>query len=287
MDTLHANNEKIGQLNHELEDLHKKLVEADKFASIGRLTAGILHEIKNPLNFVNNFAKISHELLDELKEHIHNSQDKFDKDTREDMDDVVKMLGENMTKILENGERAQRITATMLAQTRERKETVFEPTDVNQLVDEFAKLAYHGVRGTDKEFNIKIKTDYDKRIGNVNIGKQEMSRVIINIVNNACYALNEKKKKLGNEFSPGLFLQTKKYDNEIEILIHDNGIGIPQKVIDKLFTPFFTTKPKGQGTGLGLSLSREIIKDIHKGSIDIRTKEGEYTEFIIKIPCSL
>lgn len=287
MDTLHTNNEKNGQSNNELEDLQKKLIEADRFASIGKLTAGILHEIKNPLNFVNNFAKISRELLDEIKEHVKNSREKFDKDTRDDMEDVISMLEENLAKILENGERAQRITTTMLAQAREKKETVFEPTDVNLLVDEFAKLAYHGVRGTDKEFNIKIETDYDKRIGSINLGKQEMSRVIINIVNNACYALNEKKKKLGSEFSPNLFLQTKKHDNDIEILVHDNGTGIPQKVVDKLFTPFFTTKPKGQGTGLGLSLSREIINDIHKGSIDIRSKEGEFTEFIIKIPCNL
>ena len=197
------------------------------------------------------------------------------------------MLGNNLAKILENGERAQRIIFSMLAQMHNKQEVVFVPADINKLVDEFAKLAYQGMRGNDSGFNLSFKTDYDPSITSVNLEFQEMSRVIINLVDNACYALNEKKKRLKDHFSPELLLATKKLDDFIEIRIRDNGCGMPQGVIDKLFNPFFTTKPKGQGTGLGLSLSYDIITNIHKGKIEIISKEDEYTEFRILIPTHL
>ncbi|MBT3384895.1 MAG: two-component sensor histidine kinase [Prolixibacteraceae bacterium] len=271
----------------ELKDLQQRFIESDKLASVGRLTAGILHEIKNPLNFVNNFTKLSLELLAELKELMEDINETKDKDIITDIEDVSSMLESNLKRILENGERAQRIIFTMLDQVHEKQETVFEPTDINKLVDEFAKLAYHGVRGTNKEFNMTFKTDYDPAIDKVNVGVQEISRVIINIVNNACYALNEKKSTMKNSFSPEISLKTKKHKDFVEIIIRDNGTGMPKSVIDKIFKPFFTTKPKGQGTGLGLSLSYEIITKIHNGKIRISSVKNEFTEFALDIPTSL
>lgn len=274
-------------LSAELEDLKEKFIESDKLAFIGKLTAGIMHEIKNPLNFIINFAKLSQELVDELHELMDGASNKFDKDTAADLEDTRSMLAANLKKILENGERAQRIVFSMLAQMHDTKEIVFELTNLNKLVDEFAKLAYQGIRGNDKEFNVTFKTDYDPTVGSVNLEFQGLSRVIINLVNNACYALAEKKKKMQDSFSPEILLATKKLDNFIEIRIRDNGSGISQSVIDKLFKPFFTTKPKGQGTGLGLPLSYDIITNIHKGKIEISSKENEFTEFRILISTNL
>lgn len=291
MNTKYKNQQEIEKQNEvllkELEDLKQKFVESEKLAFIGKLSAGILHEIKNPLNFINNFARLSQDLMAESKEIIENTELKLDEETLADYLDVVSMLEANLTKILENGERAQRIVFSMLAQSHSNKETIFESADVNQLVDEFAKLAYQGVRGNDNEFNVTIKTDFDPAVGSINLGYQEISRVIINIVNNACYALNEKKKELKDAYSPEIRLTTLKVENTVEIYIRDNGPGIPQVTIDKLFTPFFTTKPKGQGTGLGLSLSHDIITLTHKGDIVISSKENEFTEFKITIPTNL
>jgi signal transduction histidine kinase len=279
--------EQIALLSAELEDLKEKFIVSDKLAFIGKLTAGIMHEIKNPLNFIINFAKLSQELVGELQELMDGAVDKLDKETVADLEDTRSMLTANLNKILENGERAQRIVFSMLAQMNDKQEIVFERTDLNKLVDEFAKLAYQGMRGNNKEFNVTFKTDYDPTIGTINLESQELSRVIINLVNNACYALDEKKKKLQDNFSPEILLATKKLDNFVEIRIIDNGSGIPQSVIDKLFTPFFTTKPKGQGTGLGLSLSYDIITNIHKGKIELSSKENEFTEFKILISSNL
>ncbi|MCF8369980.1 MAG: two-component sensor histidine kinase [Bacteroidales bacterium] len=279
--------EQLALLTAELDDIKLKFVESDKLAFIGRLTAGILHEIKNPLNFINNFSKLSQELLGEMKEMIEGARDKLDQDTLADLVETNTMLVSNLGKILENGERAQKIVFSMLSQMREKQDVVFEKTDVNKLLDEFAKLAYQGMRGVDKEFNLTFKTDYDPSIGSINLGLQEISRVIINLVNNACYALNEKKKNLHDTFSPELLLVTKQLNGFVEMRIRDNGSGIPPSVINKLFTPFFTTKPKGQGTGLGLSLSYDIITDAHKGKIEVTSKENEYTEFRILIPTNL
>lgn len=291
METKHVSptnaQEQIRQLSSEIESLKQKVVESDKLAFIGALSAGIMHEIKNPLNFVNNFARLSFDLIDELKESVYELTDKPDKDSIEDINELTQLLDANLKKILENGERAQRIVFSMLSQTHDSQQAVFQPVDVNQLVDEFAKLGYQGVRGNDKDFNVSIKTNYDPDLGKVNIGIQEISRVIINIVNNACYALNEKKKELKGAFSPEIILSTKRKTDTFEISIRDNGTGIPQSVIDKLYEPFFTTKPKGQGTGLGLSLSYDIITNVHKGKIDISSEKNKYTEFTIEIPLAI
>ena len=284
---LAASDDQLLLLSAELQEIKEKFVQSDKLAFIGRLTTGIMHEIKNPLNFINNFTKLSQELLGELNEIIDGMGDKLDADTQADLDEVRSMLDANLVKILENGERAQRIIFSMLAQMHNKQEVVFTPVDVNKLIDEFAKLAYQGMRGNDSEFNLTFKTDYDPSITPVNLEFQEMSRVIINLVDNSCYALNEKRKKMKDGFSPEILLATKKLDELIEIRIRDNGCGMPQDVIEKLFQPFFTTKPKGQGTGLGLSLSSDIITNIHKGKIEILSKEDEFTEFRILIPSNL
>ena len=279
--------EQLLLLSTELEEIKEKFIQSDKLAFIGKLTTGIIHEIKNPLNFVTNFSKLSQELTEELREIIDGAKEKLDGDAKADFDDVLSMLEGNLTKIRENGERAQRIISSMLAQMHNKQDIVFAPVELNKLLEEFSKLAYQGIRGNDSEFNLTFKTDYDPSIGLVNLEFQEMSRVIINLVDNACFALNDKKKKLLGDFSPEILLATKKLDGFIEIRIRDNGSGIPQAVIDKLFKPFFTTKPKGQGTGLGLSLSYEIITEVHKGKIEISSKEGEYTEFRMLIPSNL
>ena len=279
--------EQLALLSAELDDIKQRFIQSDKLAFIGKLTAGIMHEIKNPLNFIINFTKLSQELVGELNELMDGAVDKLDKETVADLEDTRSMLTANLNKILENSERAQRIVFSMLAQIHDKKESVYEQTDLNKLVDEFAKLAYQGIRGNNKDFNVTFKTDYDPTIGTINLESQELSRVIINLVNNACYALDEKKKKMQDSFSPEILLATKKLDNFIEIRIRDNGSGIPQSIIEKLFTPFFTTKPKGQGTGLGLSLSYDIITNIHKGKIEISSKENEFTEFKILISSNL
>jgi len=279
--------EQLLLLSTELEEIKQKIIQSDKLAFIGKLTTGILHEIKNPLNFINNFTKLSQELLEELNVIVDGVSNKLDGNSLANLNEIRSMLKSNLNKVLENGERAQRIIFSMLAQMHDRQEIVFELTDINKLVDEFAKLAYQGLRGNDREFNLTFKTDYDLSICPVNLDFQEMSRVIINLVDNACYALNEKKKKMQHLFSPEILLSTKKLDNFVEIKIRDNGMGIPQTVMDHIFDPFFTTKPKGQGTGIGLSLSYDIVTNVHQGKIEILSKENEYTEFRIVIPLNL
>ena len=279
--------QQVVSLTDELEGLRQEFVQNEKLILIGKLSAGILHEIKNPLNFINNFARMSIELAAELSETINGLEDKMDSDSLADFTDTHKMLLASLNKILENAGRTQRIISSMLAQMHDNKEEVFEPVDINKLVDEFAKLAYQGMRGNDKDFNLKFKTDYDPSIGLVNLEFQEMSRVIINLIDNACYALNEKKKGNQGDFSPEIEITTKKINDLIEIRIRDNGTGMPQNIIDNVFKPFYSTKPKGQGTGLGLSLTHTIITNIHKGRIEISSKENEYTEFKILLPSNL
>ncbi len=282
-----ATEEQLLLLSTELEEIKEKFIQSDKLAFIGKLTTGIMHEIKNPLNFINNFTRLSKELIGELNDIIDGISDNLDEDTKADLDDVRSMLEANLTKILENGERAQRIIISMLAQMHSEQVVVFAPVEINKLIEEFGKIAYQGMRGNDSEFNLTFKTDYDPSITLVNMEFQQMSRVIINLVDNACYALNEKRKKMIGNFSPEILLATKKLDEYIEIRIRDNGSGMPQSVIDQHFKPFFTTKPKGQGTGLGLSLSYDIITNVHKGKMEILSQQGEYTEFRILIPSNL
>jgi signal transduction histidine kinase len=244
-------------------------------ASLGELTAGIAHEIQNPLNFVNNFSEVSNELLDEMMEEVA-------KGNYEEVKAIVNDVKQNLEKINHHGKRADGIVKGMLQHSRSSSATK-EPTDINKLADEYLRLAYHGLRAKDKSFNAILETAYDETIGNINIIPQDIGRVILNLITNAFYVVAEKKKLIGQGYEPTVSIITKKSNDKVEICVKDNGNGIPQKILDKIFQPFFTTKPTGQGTGLGLSLSYDIVK-AHGGEVKINTKEGEGAEFIILLP---
>jgi two-component system, NtrC family, sensor kinase len=274
----------LAELQAEVERLRNRLMEQENLANIGTNAAGIMHEIKNPLNFVINFSKLSLGLVDELDDLIEQIKNTLDTNSRDDLADISDTLRANIAKINENGQRAMRTMTTMLAQARGEKPAAFEKTDINQMVDESVKLAYQGVRALDSEFNVSLKTAYDATLGSVAIDAQDMSRVIINIVNNACYAVNEKKKRLNSEYTPQIAVTTQKQDGELKIIIRDNGPGMPREVMEKIFNPFFTTKPHGEGTGLGLSMSYDIITRVHGGRLDVSAEDGSFTEFAIAIP---
>jgi signal transduction histidine kinase/ligand-binding sensor domain-containing protein len=266
-----------------LKETQDQLIQSEKLASLGELTAGIAHEIQNPLNFVNNFSSLSMGLADELHEFLENIKDKIDEDRYADADEVIGMIRGNVKKINEHGKRAESIVKGMLQHSRG-KTGEYELIDINNMVSEYVNLAYHGMRAKDKSFNTAIRTQLDPEVGKASIVPQDLSRVVLNIVNNSCYALDEKTKKGIPGFAPEVVVSTKKIKDRIEIRIRDNGTGIPQHVIDKIFNPFFTTKPTGKGTGLGLSMSYDIVTKMHKGKLEVNSKEGEFTEFIITIP---
>jgi signal transduction histidine kinase len=266
-----------------LKETQKQLIQSEKLASLGQLTAGIAHEIQNPLNFVNNFSNLSIDLAEELKGSLENLKTDMTSGSLDDMAETVGMLLSNVKKINEHGNRAERIVKGMLLHSRGVAGELLH-TDINLLVEEYVNLSYHGTRAENKEFNVTFKKDLDPAIGKVKIVPQDFSRVILNIVNNACYAVFEKSTKQIPGYSPEISISTKRIGNQIEIRIKDNGSGIPQAIIDKVFNPFFTTKPTGKGTGLGLSVSYDIITNIHNGQLVVNSKEGESTEFIITIP---
>ncbi|MEO5943928.1 MAG: ATP-binding protein [Ferruginibacter sp.] len=270
----------------ELKSTQQQLIQSEKMASLGELTAGIAHEIQNPLNFVNNFSEVSNELIDEMNAEL----DKGDIDEAKIISNDIK---QNLEKINHHGKRADAIVKGMLQHSQSSKGKK-EPTDINALCDEYLRLSYHGLRAKDKSFNATMKTDFDKSIGNINIIPQDIGRVILNLINNAFYAVAEKKKeapqlpKGGAEYLPTVTVSTKLSGSPsgagwLSISVSDNGNGIPQNIVDKIFQPFFTTKPTGQGTGLGLSLSYDIIK-AHGGEIKVDSKENEGTTFIIQLP---
>ena len=264
-------------LNKSLEELkaaQAQLIQSEKMASLGELTAGIAHEIQNPLNFVNNFSEVSNELLEEMKTELDDGNTEEAKSLAED---VI----QNLEKILHHGKRADAIVKGMLQHSRSSSGQK-ESTDINALADEYLRLAYHGLRARYKSFNAAMKTDYDESIGLIKIMPQDMGRVILNLITNAFYAVTERKKLQQETYEPVVAVTTKKSSGGIEISVKDNGTGIPRKVLDKIFQPFFTTKPTGQGTGLGLSLSYDIVK-AHGGELKVETKEGEGSEFIIQL----
>jgi two-component system NtrC family sensor kinase len=266
---------KIEAAYAELKSTQQQLIQSEKMASLGELTAGIAHEIQNPLNFVNNFSEVNTELIEEADEEI-------DKGNIEEVKSILSDIKDNSEKINHHGKRADAIVKGMLQHSRTSTGQK-EPTDINKLADEYLRLSYHGLRAKDKGFNATMKTGYDESIGNINIIRQDIGRVFLNLYNNAFYAVAEKKKVETENYEPIISIKTKKLDGKIEISIVDNGNGIPQKVVDKIFQPFFTTKPTGQGTGLGLSLSYDITK-AHGGEIKVESKEGEGSEFIILLP---
>jgi len=258
-----------------LKAAQKQLIHSEKMASLGELTAGIAHEIQNPLNFVNNFSELNTELIDEL-------QDALNKNDKEESITLLNGIKENEEKINYHGKRADSIVKGMLQHSRSSSGQK-ELTDINSLADECLRLSYHGMRAKDKSFNVTIDSDFDKSIGQINIIPQDIGRVLLNLFTNSFYAVTDKRNQLGNNYEPKVSVSTKKVGDGIEIRVKDNGNGIPEKVLDKIFQPFFTTKPTGIGTGLGLSLSYDIIK-AHDGEIKVETKEGKGSEFIIIIP---
>jgi signal transduction histidine kinase len=266
---------KAEQTLNELKAMQAQLVQSEKMASLGELTAGIAHEIQNPLNFVNNFSEVNNELIEDMEQEI-------DKGNFKEVKTIANDIKENQQKITHHGKRADAIVKNMLQHSRS-SEGKKEPTDINKLADEYFRLAYHGLRAKDNSFNATMKTDFDETIGNINIIPQDIGRVLLNLFTNAFYAVAEKKKQHPEGYEPAVSVITKKINDKVEISVRDNGNGIPQKVLDKIFQPFVTTKPTGQGTGLGLSMSYDIIKALG-GEIKVETKEGEYAEFIITIP---
>jgi signal transduction histidine kinase len=259
----------------ELRATQKQLIQSEKMASLGELTAGIAHEIQNPLNFVNNFSEVSSELIAEMK-------DELLKGNYEDVTAIANDVIQNLEKINHHGKRADAIVKGMLQHSRASTDKK-EQTDINALADEYLRLSYHGLRAKDKSFNARIKTDFDSSLEKINIIPQDIGRVILNLLANAFYVVDEKKKQQPNGYEPTVSIQTKKINNKVEIKVSDNGNGIPQKVLDKIFQPFFTTKPTGQGTGLGLSLSYDIVK-AHGGELKVETNEGKGTELKIILP---
>ncbi len=259
----------------ELKETQNLMIQQEKMASLGELTAGIAHEIQNLLNFVNNFSEVNKELLIEMK-------DEIDKGNLDDVKSLADDVIDNQEKINHHGKRADAIVKGMLQHSRV-SGGVKESSDINALCDEYLRLAYHGLRAKDKSFNAMTKTEFDNAIGKVDVMPQEIGRVIPNLISNAFYAVAEKGKSTSDGYEPTVIVSTRKEREKIEVKVKDNGNGIPQKVLDKIFQPFFTTKPTGQGTGLGLSLAYDIIK-AHGGEIKVKTREGEGSEFIVELP---
>jgi two-component system, NtrC family, sensor kinase len=259
----------------ELKATQAQLIQSEKMASLGELTAGIAHEIQNPLNFVNNFSELNKELVEEANEEL-------EKGDIEETKAILKDLAENSEKINHHGKRAADIVKGMLQHSRTSNGHK-EPTDINALADEYLRLSYHGLRAKDKSFNAEFKTDFDPTLPKINVIPQDIGRVLLNLINNAFYAVNEKSKKREEGYKPTVSVSSAKFGDKLEIKVADNGNGIPENIKEKIFQPFFTTKPTGQGTGLGLSLSYDIIK-AHSGTISVESKENSGTEFIIFLP---
>jgi two-component system, NtrC family, sensor kinase len=265
----------------ELRAAQDRLVQTEKLASLGQLTAGIAHEIKNPLNCINNFSALSVELVDELDDALKPAT--LDRKTHEETDELTHMLKGNLEKVVQHGERADSIVKNMLLHSREGSGER-RPVHVNSLVEESLNLAYHGARAESQEFKIRLEQDFDSAAGEADLFPQEITRVLLNLISNGFYAVIKRKAELKDGYEPALAAATRDLGDRVEIRIRDNGSGIPPEVKDKMFNPFFTTKPPGEGTGLGLSLSYDIVVKQHAGSIEVDTRPGEFTEFRVILP---
>jgi two-component system, NtrC family, sensor kinase len=276
--------ERTKELSFSLDELRTaqdRLIQTEKLASLGQLTAGIAHEIKNPLNFVNNFSALSKELIDELGDALKPVA--LDDKKREELDELTHMLKGNLEKVVQHGKRADSIVKNMLLHSRagsgERRSV-----ELNAVVEDSLNLAYHGARAENQEFKIKLERSFDPAAGQVDLFPQELTRVLLNLISNGFYAAMKRKAEMKDGYEPTLAAATRDLGDRVEIKIRDNGSGIPPEVKEKIFNPFFTTKPPGQGTGLGLSLSYDIIVKQHSGSIEVDTQPGEFTEFKVILP---
>jgi two-component system, NtrC family, sensor kinase len=280
-ESIEARTRELAQSLEDLQRAQDRLVQTQKLASLGQLTAGIAHEIKNPLNFVNNFSSLSTELLDELQDVLKRTQ--FDGQMRAEIDDLVATLRANLGKIEQHGKRADSIVKNMLLHSREGSGE-HRATDINAIVEESLNLAYHGARAEKQGFNITLERSFDPSAGEVDLFPQEITRVLLNLISNGFYAATKRKAEATDGYEPILSATTKSLGDRVEIRIRDNGSGIPPEVKDRIFNPFFTTKPAGEGTGLGLSLSHDVVVKQHAGMITVDTEPGEFTEFRITLP---
>lgn len=282
---LQSKNAELEKVLEDLQVAQDQIVMREKLAALGELTAGVAHEIKNPLNFVKNFSEASEELMEELVEVLDEIPEALSEEQRELVDEICQDLTDNMGRILQHGTRADSIVHDMLMMGRGSGER--QAVEINNLLDEHARLAYHSARATDADFNLTIETDFDPDAGQIEAVPQDLGRVFLNMVGNACYATDEKRRAIeaddGATFFPTLSLSTRRLDDRIEISIRDNGNGIPPEVVDKIFNPFFTTKPTDKGTGLGLALSNDIVRE-HGGNIRVVSEPGEFTEMIVELP---
>ena len=279
--------EALAESNQQLISTQKQMIAQEKLASLGSLTAGIAHEIKNPLNFVNNFAELSVELTEELREELSTQENQMAAESFEDIVDIIDMLRGNIEKIEHHGKRADKIVANMLQHSRSGSSEWAE-TNFNELVEDAVNMAYHGMRAKHSDFNLTFDNDYDQSIGDVRVSVQSLGRVFLNLVSNACYAIYQRSQseELNPEeaFKPLLKIRTRKVGDRVSVWIRDNGTGMSEDVKQRVFDQFFTTKPTGEGTGLGLSLSYNIVVEQHKGTIEVESEEGVYTDFIVTLP---
>ena len=273
--------EELHQALDHLKSTQDQLIQREKMASLGELTAGIAHEIKNPLNFVNNFAELSVDLATEVQELINNLP--VPTAEKEEVSHLLRDLIQNQKKIHYHGSRADAIVKNMLMHSQ-KSTGLREFVNINELTDEYLRLTYHGIRAKDKTFTVALQTSFDENAGAVSVVPQDIGRVLINIFNNAFYAVQEKKKALNGTFEPRISVSTRRSEGLVEVTVKDNGPGIPEESLEKIFQPFFTTKPTGEGTGLGLSLSYDIITKGHGGELKVKTKEGEGAGFTIALP---
>ena len=284
---LKGKNTQLEEAMANLRRAQDQMVMRDKLAALGQLTAGVAHEIKNPLNFVKNFSEVSEELMEELGEVLTGNEEKLGKDDRELIQEISQDLTGNLKSIRHHGDRANRVVHDMLMMGRGSAER--QPTDINGLLEQNARLAFHSARATDKSFNLDIKENLDPAMNTIEVVPQDMGRVFLNLVTNACYATDQKRRSFGagggdlSDYNPTLWLASRRMEDRVEIRVRDNGNGIPSEIVDKIFNPFFTTKPTNEGTGLGLALSNDIVRE-HGGAIRVETEPGSFTEMLIELP---
>ena len=270
-------------MDNQVEILKQQLKQQEKLASLGMLSAGIAHEIQNPLNFVINFSKISTKLLDDLTDIVDDNADKFSPEDREEVEDIVTDLKENIAKTVEHGQRAISIIQGILLVSRG-KENEFIPSDINRIVKEYVWLSYHAMRANNKQFNISIHEDYQQDLPQTMVIPQDLSRAVLNLMNNACYTVWKRSQNAPEDYKPQICVKTAMADDQISITINDNGEGMSELVKQRLFENFFTTKPIGQGTGLGMGITRDIVENKHHGRLTFESTQGVGTTFTITIP---